>query len=240
MKILIMADIHGNLEALEQILAEADRHNVQGCVLLGDLIDYGMHSNEVIERLQKLQCPILCNLQGNHEQAILQEDYVRFSSQRGRESARHTRERLDENAWQYIGGMEKNGRKEFRCDGKYCLAVHGSLEDCLWKSILPEQKLDIYSSYDYVFSGHSHRPHYFERFFPAEDSRRRNQKKTIFVNPGSVGQPRNLNPMAQAAVLDTEREEVVCLKAVYDIAKEQQAFDGQVDSFYSERLEYGV
>lgn len=136
--------------------------------------------------------------------------------------------------------MERNGRKEFRCDGKYCLAVHGSLEDCLWKSILPEQKLDIYSSYDYVFSGHSHRPHYFERFFPAEDSRRRNQKKTIFVNPGSVGQPRNLNPMAQAAVLDTEREEVVFLKAVYDIAKEQQAFDGQVDSFYSERLEYGV
>ena len=46
--------------------------------------------------------------------------------------------------------------------------------------------------------------------------------------------------MAQAAVLDTEREEVVFLKAVYDIAKEQQAFDGQVDSFYSERLEYGV
>lgn len=240
MKILIMADIHGNLEALEQILAEAGRHKVQGCVLLGDLIDYGMHSNEVIRRLQKLQCAVLCNLQGNHEEAVLQEDYVRFSSQRGRDSARHTREKLDENAWQYIGAMEKSGRQEFWCGGKHCLAVHGSLEDCLWKSIFPEQELDIYSSYDYVFSGHSHRPHYFERFFPAEDSRRRNQKKTVFINPGSVGQPRNLNPMAQAAVLDVEREEVAFLKAAYDIVKEQQAFDGQVDSFYSERLEYGV
>ena len=46
--------------------------------------------------------------------------------------------------------------------------------------------------------------------------------------------------MAQAAVLDMDTENVVFLRATYDIAKEQQAFDGQVDSFYSERLEYGV
>ena len=100
--------------------------------------------------------------------------------------------------------------------------------------------MDSYSSYDYVFSGHSHRPHFFERFYPAQDARRRNLKKTIFINPGSVGQPRNLNPMAQAAVLDMDTENVVFLRATYDIAKEQQAFDGQVDSFNSERLEYGV
>ncbi|MCX4272259.1 MAG: metallophosphoesterase family protein [Acetatifactor sp.] len=240
MKILIMADIHGNLEALERILAEADSCHIQGCVLLGDLIDYGMHSNEVVRRLLKLQYPMLCNLRGNHEEAILQEDYARFSSERGRESARHTRERLDQNTWRYIKDLEKSGKQEFRCGGKYCLGIHGSLEDCFWKGIIPEQDLDSYSSYDYVFSGHSHRPHFFERFYPAQDARRRNLKKTIFINPGSVGQPRNLNPMAQAAVLDMDTENVVFLRATYDIAKEQQAFDGQVDSFYSERLEYGV
>lgn len=240
MYLLIMADIHGNREALEQVLEEARKYPVQGCILLGDLIDYGMHSNEVIERLQVINYPILCNLQGNHERAVLNEDYAMFSSERGRESARHTREHLDENAWQYIKKLERSGAQEFRCDDKYCLAVHGSKEDTLWKSIYPERELAEYRAYDYVFSGHSHRPCYFEKYYPAEDVHRRNMKKTIFINPGSVGQPRNLNPLAQAVLLDTETENVIFLKVAYDIAREQEAFDGQVDSFYSERLEYGV
>lgn len=240
MNILIMADIHGNLEALERMLEEAGKHDVQGCILLGDIIDYGMHSNEVIRRLQSLQYPVLCNLQGNHERAILDENYTRFSTGRGRESARHTRNHLDENAWQYIRGLESSGVQEFRCGDRHCLAVHGSIEDPFWKSIYPEQGLAEYSSYDYVFSGHSHRPHYFEKYYPAEDVRRRNLKKTVFVNPGSVGQPRNLTPMAQAVLLDTDAGSVVFMKVAYDIAREQEAFDGQVDSFYCERLEYGI
>ena len=240
MHLLIMADIHGNLEALKQMLEEVKRYPVQGCVLLGDLIDYGMHSNEVIEMLQTLNYPVLCNLQGNHEQAILHESYESFSTMRGRESAGYTRGQLNENTWQYIRELEDSGKQEFWCDGKRCLAVHGSLEDTFWRSISPEQALDRYSAYDYVFSGHSHRPHFFEKYYAAADERRRNQKKTVFINPGSVGQPRNLNPGAQAVLLDTETGSIRFLSVVYDIAREQRAFGGQVDPFYSERLENGV
>lgn len=46
--------------------------------------------------------------------------------------------------------------------------------------------------------------------------------------------------MAQAVLLNTETEEIRFIKASYNIKKEQDAFDGQVDSFYRERLEYGV
>ena len=62
MNILIMSDIHGNLDALERILEKVKHQEVQGCVLLGDRIDYGMHSNEVIEHIQKLNYPILCSI----------------------------------------------------------------------------------------------------------------------------------------------------------------------------------
>ncbi len=94
--------------------------------------------------------------------------------------------------------------------------------------------------YDYVFSGHSHMPHFIEIFYEADAPHRRNRKKTIFINPGSVGQPRNLNPMAQCVVLDTETEKVVYEKIPYDIEKEQASYHGQVDDFYKGRLEVGV
>ena len=240
MNVLIMSDIHGNIDALERILERVGSYDVQGCILLGDLIDYGMHSNEVIERLQKLEYPVLCNIWGNHEDAIINENYSRFSSDRGRGSARNTHRCLKESAWEYLKGMTCSGKSEFECGGKKCLAIHGSKDDYYWKSISPEQNLAEYGEYDYVFSGHSHRAHYFERYYAAQDIKRRNEKKTIFINPGSVGQPRNLNPLAQAAVLNPETEEIYFIKAQYDIKKEQAAFTGEVDSFYRDRLEYGV
>ena len=49
--------------------------------------------------------------------------------------------------------------------------------------------------------------------------KRRNIKKMVFINPGFVGQPRNLNPMAQAVLLNTETEEISFIKVSYDIKK---------------------
>ena len=66
------------------------------------------------------------------------------------------------------------------------------------------------------------------------------KKKTVFINPGSVGQPRNLNPMAQYCILNTGTGQVDMRKVPYDIGKEQASYHGQVDDFYRERLESGV
>lgn len=240
MNLLILSDIHGNLTALERILEKVRSQNIHGCIFLGDLIDYGMHSNEVAECIRQFGYPVICNIWGNHEYAIVNGNYDRFSTDRGRKSAEFTRSCLTEDTWEYLKSMDCAGRKEFICAGKKCLAVHGSEEDHFWGSIGPEQELTEYRQYDYVFSGHTHLPHFFARYYEAEDRFRRNKKKTIFINPGSVGQPRNLNPMAQAALLDPETEEIRFIKAVYDIRKEQEAFKGQTDPFYRERLEYGI
>ena len=237
-----MSDVHGNLNALNAVLAYVEKeYDIRACMLLGDLIDYGMHSNEVLEKLSGLSVPVLCNIRGNHEQAIINEVYERFSSIRGKECAKHTREMLNENSWNYLEScMSKEAKCDFNFAGKRCLAVHGCLADENWKSLKMEQELEEYSGYDWVFSGHSHVPHYGEKYYASEDAVRRNKKKTIFVNPGSVGQPRNLNCLAQFAIVDFETERVFLEKVEYDIEQEQSAFDDTVDIFYKERLTYGV
>lgn len=245
MKLLILSDLHGNKTAVaavvERLGSGGTRFLVDACLLLGDLIDYGMHSNEVIQMVKELPYPILCNLRGNHEDALLRDTYSRFSSERGRESARCTKRMLNDASWAYISDeMESCGKKEFEIEGKRCLALHGSLADEYWKSIGPGDDLTAYSCYDYVFSGHSHLPHFIEQYYPCDDTKHRNKKKTIFINPGSVGQPRNLNPRAQFAFFDTETEQVIFEKVNYDVEMEQSFYHGQVDDFYRERLKWGV
>ena len=66
------------------------------------------------------------------------------------------------------------------------------------------------------------------------------KEKVIFINPGSVGQPRNLNPMAQYAILDMETERVAFEKVKYNIEEEQKAIIGRWMIFIEKdwRLEY--
>lgn len=240
MKAAILSDLHGNLAAARQVAAHLRTLQVSGLLFLGDMIDYGMHSNEVVELIRSLPYPVYCNIRGNHEQAILTGDDTRFSSERGRACAAYTKSVLTERTREYLLQGMSDGACAFELGGKSCLAVHGSLADVYWKSIFPGQELSAYRAYDYVFSGHSHLPHFFEVFYAADDPANRNRKKTVFLNPGSVGQPRNLNPMAQFAVLDFETGEVNLIKVPYDIAEEQKAYAGQVDDFYKVRLERGI
>ncbi len=242
MRIMVMSDIHGNKAAFQAVLERSAKiGNIGACILLGDLIDYGMHSNEVIQMAKALPYPVICNIRGNHEEAIIREEYDRFSSERGKACAKYTRSVLNRESWDYLlGEMAGRGRKAFAYGGKKCLAIHGSQGDEYWKRIGPEESPEPYQGYDYVFSGHSHLPHFMEKYLPAQDGKRRNKQKVIFINPGSVGQPRNLNPSAQFVILDMEKERVVFEKAAYDIGAEQSSYHGQVDDFYRERLEWGV
>ena len=124
--------------------------------------------------------------------------------------------------------------------GRKALAVHGSLEDRYWKAVGPENVRGDYSSYDVVFSGHSHYTHMFTRFYDHADPERRNKHAVLFINPGSVGQPRNHNPAAQYALLDIRTMTVVLRAVPYDVEAAMASYDGSVDDFYRARLKTGV
>lgn len=242
MKYAILSDIHGNMYALGRVLEDMRRFSPEGVVLLGDLIDYGMQSNEVVDALQEnLGYDIICNIWGNHERAILLEDFSGFSSQRGAECAKRTASLLTEETREYLDTiLNHDGKQEFSLDNRLCLAVHGSMENPYWKSISHDNVHGEYDQYDIVLSGHSHYSHVFTKLYIADNPERRDRHAVLFVNPGSVGQPRNHNPNAQYALLDTETMSV-CLRAVsYEIGNAMALYDGSVDVFYRDRLKHGI
>ena len=240
MRILILADIHANLNAFNAVIADAERFNPDGAVFLGDLIDYGMRPNEVIAQMERLPVPLLCALQGNHEHALLNQDMSRFSSTRGAIMSEYTQAQLSTRSRNYIMGLNAGGLAEISVDGTRILLVHGNMDDPFWGKLAPESAGDAYQPYDIVLSGHTHRPHYFERYYSAPDSPYRGEKKTIFINPGSVGQPRNHNPMAQYAILDTQTGEAVLASCPYHIREEQALYPPELPAFYQERLALGI
>ena len=236
----ILSDIHGNLFALKEVVR--DFKDIDYVILLGDIIDYGMQSNEVINFIHdNLTSKIICNIWGNHENAILTEDYGHFSSERGVESAKYTASQLSDFSKFYLDNeCCHEGFYQMPLGDKKVLAVHGSLNDHFWKSIYPDDLNGNYSFYDIVMSGHSHYPHVFQKFYEVENPEMRNKKSVLFINPGSVGQPRNHNPNAHYAILDDETISVELKSVKYPVKEAMDLYDDNIDDFYRKRLENGV
>jgi len=241
--IALLSDIHGNRIALDRVLDDMKNFHIDEIVLLGDLIDYGMQSNEVVDHfIRENSYPVRVNLWGNHERAIATGDFSGFSSARGEECAKYTAGQLNESVKEYVNNeMEHAGWSEFEMDSCLCLAIHGSKNDPYWKSITPSDLRGDYSGYDYVFSGHSHIPHWFTVFYDSDNREYRNKKATVFINPGAVGQPRNHTPLAQYMILDMSTGEVMIRRVPYDTEKAMALYSGKpVHPFYRDRLKNGV
>ena len=198
MKVILFADIHANLSAFEAVLADIEKHyQPDAMISLGDFIDYGMRSNEIIERIQTVNIPLLANLKGNHEKALIDGELSCFSSERARVMSKYTRNHLTQTSIEY-------------------------------------------QDFDYVLSGHIHQPFKIDVFFKVDNPIMRNQKRTTFINPGSVGQPRNQNPYAQYVYINFKTGETHFNAVPYDIEAEQSLFPKEIDTFYSERLKFGI
>ncbi len=195
----IISDIHGNLEALEAVLADIKQQGITEIYCLGDIIGYGPNPRECIDRVANTK---LCLL-GNHDQGALF-DPEGFNP--GAERAIFwTRDQLEKGG----DAQSKQRRWDFLCElprmhreGKF-LFVHGSARNPLNEYVFPE---DIYNQRkmerifslveQYCFQGHTHVPGVFTaslKFFRPEDIDFRYEygDEKVLVNVGSVGQPRN-------------------------------------------------
>lgn len=228
MKLAVISDIHSNLHALEAVLDHISSFRVDKLACLGDVISYGGYPDECASMVLK-ECDVL--IRGNHESAILNEDYSKYSSERGAKSAEETRRMLSKKNLHEIE-LYFEPHRVLEMDGKKIMLLHGSLSSEWVLATSDHEKDHIYSMYDYVIFGHSHVP------FLCTKKLNGNKKRTTFCNPGSVGQPRDGNPRASWMMIDTETGEVSNHRVNYDFQEAALAVLNRTgnDDYYSRRL----
>jgi diadenosine tetraphosphatase ApaH/serine/threonine PP2A family protein phosphatase len=246
MRVLIVSDIHSNIVALEAVLADAEStgaYDELWCI--GDTIGYGSAPNEcvqwMIDRASKA-------INGNHDLACLNKvDLSDFNPDARRANEWNGKQLTDQSR-----GWIESLQPMIEVDDRFMLA-HGSPREPVWEYLLtPSQALDNFHEFDaqVCLIGHSHVQLYFQldpsgqcrRVLPDEDETLElGNTLRFFINPGSVGQPRDHDPRAAYAILDTTAGTVAFRRVHYDIARTQRhMFAVGLPSALIRRLELGM
>lgn len=245
----IISDIHGNLEALEAVLADIREQKIEEIFCLGDIIGYGPNPRECIDHVMKT-CAV--TILGNHDNAALF-DPEGFNPQAER-AILWTRKQLEsdnsgqnDKRWEFLGELPRMRREA------NFLFVHGSARNPLNEYVFPE---DIYNQRkmerifglveNYCFQGHTHIPGVFEEeySFHSPDEIGAEVKlgdRKILVNVGSVGQPRDGDNRAAYVILDCPNKVVKFRRVPYDFEKTRQKIYAipELDNFLGDRLAEG-
>jgi predicted phosphodiesterase len=224
----LISDIHGNLEALEAVLADIKNVAATEIYCLGDIIGYGPNPCECLDLvMSRCRATIL----GNHDQAALF-DPDGFNPM-ALQAIYWTRDQLDNGGspeqinkrWDFLGELP---RQIDEGDYKF---VHGSPRDPTNEYVFPEyvfdqRKMEILFGklQNYCFMGHTHLPGVFttecEFISPDEcDYTYKLGSEKLMVNVGSVGQPRDDDNRACYVVLDTDAKTITYRRIDYDFNK---------------------
>jgi len=240
-RIAVLSDIHGNLEALEAVLAEVDRRGVDLLYSLGDIVGYGPSPAACIEIVRRRAA---VSLMGNHDAAVAGltslEDFNEFA----RAAVDWTAARLDDGQIDYLASLPYTHRTPD------LLLVHASpIEPERWHYIHGMADIDEYFAAfteRLCFVGHSHRP----GVYAVRGDRgvvRRGESELLrpglryLVNAGSVGQPRDRDPRASYVICDAANEGVEVRRVAYPVEKTQERMRAAGSpAFLIDRLGAGV
>lgn len=246
MRTALISDIHGNLEALESVLADIASQNVDRVVCLGDIIGYGPNPRECIDRVRELDLCIL----GNHDQGALF-DPEGFSGTAER-AIYWTRSQIEDKTdpknsdrWQFLSELPRIVR-----DDKV-MFVHGSARAPLSEYVFPE---DVYNQkkmdslfalvQTQCFQGHTHVPGIFTRDYqfisPADiKGKFEIKKQNLIINVGSVGQPRDLDSRSCYVIWDGRTLEFRRVEYPLEVTAKKIRDIPDLDDFLGDRLGEG-
>ena len=205
MRVLIISDIHANLTALEAVLEAAGDFDATWC--LGDIVGYGPDPDECVSRIRSL--PNLTCLVGNHDAAVIGTIDIASFNLEARISVRWTQSVMTKSSLDFLKSLPD----KIEVEGQ--TLAHGSPRHPTWEYLLDTPTIAenfAYFTTPFCFVGHTHLPGIFhldsdhqlpehiipEIFVPIQLTPR------AIINPGSVGQPRDRNPLAAYGIFDTE------------------------------------
>ncbi len=220
MRWAVIADIHGNLEALERVEAYLKEHQLERVMCLGDSISYGANPNECLAWVFR-HCE--CHVLGNHEAALVHESLRWDFGGWARVALDWTAERMDP------GLMARLRELSYSQIHELMTMAHGTIDRPEAFEYLTEGEAVIKSfSALKTFAGfvaHTHIPGWFSEKKPQgggyldEGKIRLAKEDRYLLNPGSVGQPRDYDPRLSFAVFDSEELTFEIVRLPYDNEK---------------------
>jgi len=238
----IFGDVHGNLEALEAVLADAEKQSADRYVCVGDIVGYGADPGPCIARVQETTMQVVA---GNHDCAVVGRTDIEYFNLFAREAVEWTRGQLSPEEKAFLHGLPLM----LEVDG--VTIVHATVHQPglfgYIESAMTARQSFMALRNDVAFVGHSHVPVTFfyeqqeeeiwysqDRELPMGDF-----SKTI-VNVGSVGQPRDDNPLAAYAIYDSTQKAVTIRRVEYDVeAAKQKILDAGLPEVLAVRLVLG-
>jgi diadenosine tetraphosphatase ApaH/serine/threonine PP2A family protein phosphatase len=216
MRYLVLTDIHANLEALDAVLVDARARGYTKTLVLGDLVGYGADPNAVVERVRALAPAAI--VRGNHDKVACGLEQADGFNAVAKSAARWTLAALPE------GPIDVDDTVQI---------CHGSPfdEDAYIFDELDAVRALKVATRPLCLFGHTHYPITFELSAEAFDSvgpatagesqLELKSGSKYLVNPGSVGQPRDGDPRAAYAIVDTDRRSVELIRLKYSVEDAQ-------------------
>jgi predicted phosphodiesterase len=242
MRIAIVSDIHGNLQAFESVLDAIEASDCEEMWCLGDLVGYGADPDSCVELAQRHAAVCLA---GNHDLGVVGTLPLEQFSRGAALAARWTQQTINGETREYLEALEPSIEDEEV--GLY----HASPRDPIWEYVLSplqaELCLDI-QRHRVCLIGHSHVALSFSRFAGAAasgETRDPGEELDLssgewLINPGSVGQPRDGDPRAAWLELDLDDWRAIYRRTEYDIAGAAAAIRAaRLPDSLAERLSFG-
>ncbi len=243
--IALLADIHGNREALTACLADAERRNADRYVFLGDLVGYGADPGWVVDRVMDYAKRGAVALLGNHDAAAAGAQVPMNES--AEEAIAWTRRQLNDTQRSFLAGLPVTVQDAAR------LYVHASAyEPSAWHYVLDDRdarrSLEATPAHQ-TFCGHVHIPALYHlsltgkliAFTPTAATIPLLRGRRWLAVLGAVGQPRDRNPAACYALLDETQNTLTYIRVAYDIASAARKIrEAGLPASLAARLERGT
>jgi len=206
MRLLLLADIHSNLEALQEVLKE----HYDQLICLGDIAGYGPNPKECIDLIK--ENADMCLL-GNHDAAVCGKIGNGWFNADAAKAIEWTKRELDKERTNYLKQLpETYSTPDFFC-------VHGSPSNPLLEYILRREQAEnalLQIKQKILFCAHTHQ---LLSFFVRMNGTISLKNKKAVISLPSVGQPRDGNPKAGYALLDTETMHFEIQRADYLVSE---------------------
>lgn len=239
----IFSDTHANIEALDAVLGALQNENVERLACIGDTVGYGASPNECCDKIREATA---FTILGNHDAAVAgRMDYSYYYDAARRALDQHAKIVTETNmAW--LKELPYEVREN---DVAFCHGSPVNLEEFeyIFTTEQASYCLDIWHDLaEVTFIGHSH---LCKAFALSEDDVFEVVAPSFTIRPGhryiisvgSVGQPRDGNPMASYTIYDTETKTFEFKRVSYDIeSAAKKIMDANLDQNFANRLFVGV